>query len=254
MPWGHFSTAHITSLILVVVIGVLGYFLLRKKSEIVQKYFMIGLSMPGIFAIIYNLIAYGNPIEYLPLHMCSIAAILLPIAVIRKNNIIGNLLLIWGVGSLSALIFNQLAADYLLFSMEWFIFLIPHACEVIVIVYMFLLKHIKLHPKYIISSIVLTIVIYTIIHFCNIGINEICIANNLLDPNGELIQVNFMFSLVPEIPALELMYGLIPYKYWYMYSFGISIAIYLSLIYIPVYLVEKRKTKNCFNKNIQEKL
>jgi hypothetical protein len=66
MPWGHFSTAHIISLILVVVVGVFGYFFLRKKSEKVQKYCMIGLSMPGIFAIIYNLIAYGNPIEYLP--------------------------------------------------------------------------------------------------------------------------------------------------------------------------------------------
>ena len=74
--------------------GVAGlYFALRRASRKTQAVVLGALSFSGIVAIIYNLVTWGSPIEYLPLHLCSINAILLPIVVFTRNKTLGNLLL-----------------------------------------------------------------------------------------------------------------------------------------------------------------
>ena len=40
------------------------------------------LSFSGIAAIIFNLVTWGSPYEYLPLHLCSLTAMVLPVVVI----------------------------------------------------------------------------------------------------------------------------------------------------------------------------
>ena len=81
MKWGCFGIVHIATLVLAVVIIAGLYFALRRASRKAQTIVLGILSFSGIAAIIYNLVTWGSPIEYLPLHLCSINAILLPIVV-----------------------------------------------------------------------------------------------------------------------------------------------------------------------------
>ena len=83
--WGLFGIAHMISWPIAAGIIFALYFLIRKRSEKTQRIVLGILSFSGIAAIIYNLLEWGTPLEYLPLHLCSINAILLPIAIFTKN-------------------------------------------------------------------------------------------------------------------------------------------------------------------------
>ena len=116
MLWGSYSLVHIITLLLSAAIIVGLYFILRKCSDKVKTIVLFVLSFSGISAIIFNLVTWGSPIEYLPFHMCSISAMLLPFAVITRNKVINNLLLLWCLGALIALVLNQAQANYEIFS------------------------------------------------------------------------------------------------------------------------------------------
>mgnify|MGYP003295430257 CR=1 FL=1 len=93
MLWGSYGLIHFATLLLSAAIIVGLYFILRKCSDKVKTIVLFILSFSGISAIIFNLVTWGSPIEYLPFHMCSISAMLLPFAVLTRNKIINNLLL-----------------------------------------------------------------------------------------------------------------------------------------------------------------
>lgn len=82
---------------------------------------------------------------------------------------------------------------------------------------------------------------YTAIHFANLYINAYCIANAIVDYAGEIVQVNYMFSLAPNNPLLQLCYDLLPYEYWYMYLVVPIVVVYLGAIYGANALYRRRK-------------
>ena len=71
MTWGSFGVIHITSLILGVGMIMGLYFLLKKFSAKAQTVVLGILSFAGVGAIVYNLLMWGSPLEYLPFHLCS---------------------------------------------------------------------------------------------------------------------------------------------------------------------------------------
>ena len=79
MLWGSFGLVHLISLALGAGMVVGLYFLLKGKSERVQLAVLGVLSFAGIGAIIFNLVTWGSPWEYLPLHLCSLSAMVLPL-------------------------------------------------------------------------------------------------------------------------------------------------------------------------------
>ena len=89
MKWGSFGAAHLASLALAAALIIALYFLLRKASRPVQTAVLGVLSFSGIAAIIFNLVTWGSPLEYLPLHLCSLNALLLPIVVFTRNKHLG---------------------------------------------------------------------------------------------------------------------------------------------------------------------
>jgi uncharacterized membrane protein YwaF len=224
-----------------IVLGL--YFGLRKASRKVQTIVLGVLSFAGIGAIIFNLVTWGSPIEYLPLHLCSINAILLPIVVFTKNKTLGNMLLVWCLGALAALVVNTAQAEFELLSWTFVFYYFPHVLEFGIPILLFTLGLIEKHPKYIVSTLVITMLIYTGVHFCNLGINAYLTENNVLDYAGNLIQVNYMYSIVPENPLLVLFKQVIPYDYWYMYMIVPILAVYLSIVYLPQILRNKKKQK-----------
>lgn len=235
MKWGTFGAVHIASLVFAAGMIVALYFLLKNKSRKEQTVVLGILSFSGIAAVIFNLLMWGRPLEYLPLHLCSVNALLLPIAVFSRNKTVSNLLLVWSLGALAALVMNQAVAQAQVLDPVFCFFYFPHALEFGIPILMFKLGLVKKDPKCIVSTVGITMGVYTLIHFFNKALN----AAQLLDLNGEVIKVNYMYSIDPENPLLALFYKVIPFEYWYMYMIVPILVVYLLIVYAPQ-LLKKR--------------
>jgi hypothetical protein len=74
---------------------------------------------------------------------------------------------------------------------------------------------------------------------------DYAVKNNIVDWAGNVISVNYMFSLSPENPLLDLFYKIIPHPYWYMYLAAIPMVTVLGIVYIRdiLALIKKRYSK-----------
>lgn len=227
MKWGFFTPTHILTLMLAAVMVTGLYYGLKNKSQKVQTMVLFPLSLSGIAAIMFNLLRWGSPLEYLPLHLCSINAMLLPFAVLTRNKTLGNLLLLWCLGALVALVANFEMAEAVLFSESFNFYFFPHVFEFGIPVLLFKLGLVKKDPECIGSTMTITMFLYTLVHLCNLGINRYCAVV------GNGIRVNYMFSVEPTNPLVALFHQLIPYEYWYMYMVLPIVGLYLMLVYAP---------------------
>lgn len=244
MTWGFLSIPHIVSLILAVGMIAALYFLLRKANSTVKITVLGVLSFSGIAAIIFNLVAWDSPWEYLPFHLCSINALVLPIAVLSRNKILNNLLLLWSLGALVAVFINNSVAEAEIFSWTFFFYYFPHVLEFGIPILMFLLKLVKKDVKCIATTLGITMVSYTAIHFINLWVNSYTAENNILDWADNVVTVNYMYSLGPDgLPVLTQLYNLLPYDYWYMYLVAVVVAVYLVIVYLPdiIRLIKEKK-------------
>ena len=243
MLWGSYGLVHIITLIIsaCMILGI--YFILRNRSEKTKVIVLFILSLSGLAAIIFNLVTWGTPLEYLPFHMCSITALILPIAILTRSKIFSNLLLFWCLGAAMAIICNQGQANYVIPSATFFFYYIPHTLEFGIPILMFALKIVKKDVRCIVSTVVLTMAIYTVVHFINLAINSYCVANAVTNPSGEIVQVNYMYSLSAPVPLMQAMYNLIPHSYWYMYVVVPFVVVYLGIVYLPeiIALIKSRK-------------
>ena len=242
MVWGTFTVCHIITLIFAIGIGVGLYFLLKNAKQKTQVIVLGILSFSGIAAIVFNLVTWGSPLEYLPLHLCSLNAIALPFAVFTRNKVLGNLLLLWALGALVAIVLNYSMAHCELNSAAFAFYYFPHILEFVIPVLLIKFGLIKLDHRCIVSTIVITMLVYTLIHGINVWVNSYCEANQIVDGGGNLIQVNYMFSIRPENPLLDLFYSIIPGDYWYMYLAVPVVAVYLSVIYSVSYWRAKKRS------------
>jgi uncharacterized membrane protein YwaF len=247
MKWGFFSLTHISTLLLAVVITVGLYYLLRKASHNVQIAVLGVLSLSGIAAILFNLFKWGSPIEYLPLHLCSLTALILPFAVLTRNRIICNLSLLWSLGAILAVVVNNAQAEYEIFSLTFLFYYFPHVLEFAIPVLLFKLKLAKKDVKTIGWTVVITMSVFTLIHWANLWLNAYCVEKQLMDWAGNIVQVNYMYSIFPENPVMQVCYNLLPVPYWYMWLLLPVILIYLCLLYIPQLrqLYRERKQRKC---------
>jgi uncharacterized membrane protein YwaF len=219
------------------------YFLLRNAKNAIKIAILGILSFAGIGAIIFNLVVWNSPLEYLPLHLCSLNALVLPIAVFSRNKILNNLLLLWSLGALIALVLNNAVAEAEILSWTFAFYYFPHVLEFGIPVLMFLFKLIKKDAKCIVTTLGITMASYTAIHFINLWINSYAVTNNIVDWAGNVIKVNYMYSIYPDNPVLALFYQIIPHAYWYMYLTVAVITIYLVCIYLPdiIKIIHRKK-------------
>lgn len=229
MKWGFFSPVHIATLVLAAAMILGLYLILRKRSQRTQILVLGLLSFSGLAAIVFNLVTWHSPWEYLPLHLCSVNALLLPIAVFSRNKTMGNLLLVWSLGAVAAIVVNNAQADFELMSSTFCFYYFPHVLEFGIPWLMIMLGLVKKDARCIGSTLGLTVVTYTFVHICNLVINEL----KLVDQFGRDIVVNYMYSLVPENPVMQLCWNLFPKRYWYMFLIFPIIGVYLLAIYAP---------------------
>lgn len=246
MEWGSFGPVHIATLFMgaALVIGI--YFLIKNRSPKVQTWVLGILSLYCVAAVTFDLVTWGSPLEYLPLHLCAFNALMLPIAVFSRNKVLCNMLLVWSLGAVAALVINTAQANYILFSPVFNFFFFSHVLEFGIPILLFKLGLAKKDVRCIGSTLGISIVIYTIVHFINLGINAYCEANQILNYAGEVIKVNYMYSLWTDNALLSLFYSLVPYQYWYMYLIFPIVAVYLLFVYIPQIRenLAKKKEKN----------
>lgn len=235
MIWGNFTLTHILSLVAAAALVAALYVVLKNASQKVQLAVLGVLSFSGIAAIIYNLVTWGVPLEYLPLHLCSLNALLLPVVVFTRNKTMGNLLLLWSLGALVALILNYDMAEAKLFDAPFCFYYFPHVLEFGIPILLFKLGLVEKDVRCIGSTIVITMVSYTLIHFVNVALNSHYAAI------GSETVANYMFSVQPSNPLLALFYALIPFEYWYMYMVIPVVAVYLLAVYAPQLLAKYRK-------------
>ncbi len=233
MKWGSFGAVHLLSLAFAAAAVVGLYFALKPASRKIQTIVLGILSLSGVAAIIFNLITWNSPLEYLPFHLCSLNAMVLPIAVVTRSKTLNNLLLVWSLGALAALVVNTAQADFVLFSDVFCFYFFPHVLEFAIPILMFKLGLAQKDIKCIGSTLGITLVSYTLIHFLNLALNDYCAANNIVDWAGNVIKVNYMYSLVPENPLLQLFYNWIPYEYFYMFLVFPIVIVYQLCIYAP---------------------
>lgn len=227
MKWGFFTPAHLLTLVLAAAMLTALYYGLRNKSQKIQTMVLLPLSLSGVAAIVFNLLHWGSPLEYLPLHLCSINAMLLPFAVATRNRRLCNLLLVWCLGALVALIANFEMKDTELFGTAFNFYFFPHVFEFGIPVLLFKLGLAKKDPACIGSTLTITMFLYTLVHLCNLVINRYCAVT------GSHIRVNYMFSLEATNPLVAQFYKLIPHQYWHMYLVIPIVLVYLLMIYAP---------------------
>lgn len=227
MEWGFMTPVHILTLAAAIGMNLGLYFALRGRSQKVQTIVLFVFSLSGIAAIVYNLLRWDAPLQYLPLHLCSINALVLPFAVLTRNKHLCNLLLLWSLGALVALVLNFEVTTVRLFDEVFNFYYFPHVFEFGIPVLLFRLGLAKKDVKCIPVTLSLTMLFYTFAHLCNKVINAACIAA------GDGTRVNYMFSIQPNNPLTALFYDLIPYEYWYMYLVLPIAAVYLAAVYAP---------------------
>lgn len=236
LKWGSFTPTHVISLVIAVLIPVGIHYALRKRKEKTQRTVLFILSMIGPVALAYDIIVWGiptTPLQYLPLHICSYNALLTPILVATKNKLLGNLLPLFSVGAAIALLVNSIQAEYSIFSFVFLLYYLSHTFGACIPFLMFSLGHIKPETKYILPCVGATLGIYTVSHFANLAINKYLLEANVLDSLGEVIQVNYMFSVHPQgNPLLLLFWEIIPHSYFYMFMVLPIAAAYFTLMNI----------------------
>jgi uncharacterized membrane protein YwaF len=240
MKWGSFGAVHYATMILAVAMVMGLYFAIRKAPRKIQTAVMGVFSLSGVFAIVYNLVRWDAPIYYLPLHLCSINAMLLPIAVFTRSKVIGNLLLVWSLGALAALVLNFEMTNAVVFGESFNVYFFPHVFEFGIPILLFKLGHIKKDVRCIGSTLSITMGIYTLVHIANKLINRYCAG----------VTVNYMFSIQPTNPLTKIFYKILPCEYWYMYLVLPIVAGYLVAVYTPqiLALIRQRKTDTVLEK------
>ncbi len=233
MKWGTFGVVHITSLLLAVCAMVGLYFLLRRFSKRVQTLVLGVLSLSGIAAIIFNLLMWDSPWEYLPLHLCSLNAMLLPFAVFFRSKVLGNLLNLWNFGALLAVVLNHAQAEFTLDSPTFWFYFVPHVLEFSIPLFLLKLKLVEKDYRCIPTTLGLTVGMFTFVHLANKLLNSMFIAKGILGSDGEILQVNYMYTIVPENPVLIMLHNILPVEYWYLYLTLPLVILFLGIVYAP---------------------
>lgn len=228
MSYEAWGTFHIITLICPIVLILLLYFILKNKELKVKKIFLFTFSLIGVVCMLIDMFYRIELIWYnLPFHLCTLTGIIIPIVILTQNKYLGNLILLWSLGALGALIFNLSETDLYTYNLDLWLYFLPHLIEVSLPITLILLKMIKFDFKTIPSTLLITFIAYTFAHILNY-------TYNTYSTNEIGILSNFMFSYTHENnPFLLILYSLCPYRYFYMLLLFPFILLFLILLYLP---------------------
>ena len=226
MTWGTFSNTHIATLVLGFAAILIIYFVLVSKSRRSQILTLFAISLACAGGVIYTMFNSDDMVHNLPLELWSLSALLLPYAIITRHKWCCNLLLLWPVQSLILLVFNYDKASMNVFSVDFLIYFFTHVLIFGIPLVMFWLRLVHRNYKYIKRSLIITVLVYTAVHFANVALGTNYLYSR--GPNGNAF-LAFFYTFVPE--------------YWYMFSMLPFFMFYLGWWYLPEILDHRRKRK-----------
>lgn len=231
MTWGFFSVLHILTILLAAGIIITLYFILKNKSTKTKIITLLLCTTVCLWNVFVDFTDTDSIWKSMPFHLCGLNAMILPFAITTRSKVLNNLLLLWSLGALAAIVVNTAQADYIVPSVTWVRYYFSHVFEFGIPILMFGLGLVKKDYKCIPSTLAITMSTYTLVHMYNF-----CIAK-YTD-----VTTNYMYSMKPENPIFDLFYKVIPKPYWYLY-----LAIPIALLYLfAVYhkqIAEAAKTK-----------
>jgi len=245
MVWGTFTLQHILSLAAIILFAISLYLVLKRIPDKAKTYVLFAVSLVGVAAVLYDLFRWGQPLLYLPLHLCSLNALLIPIAVLTKNKVLSHLTLVWSLGAMLVLVVNTGQAHYELFSEAFWVFVLCHTSDVTVPALLFLTGLVKFDIKKAPATIGTTMAAYTCVHFANLGINKYLAGRALYVSTYSRVrripQVNYMYSLGDEGNAVFALFKkIIPLDYWHMYLIAPIILGFLFTVHFIIKLKNKK--------------
>ena len=245
MLWGTFTLQHILSLTAIVALAVSLYFILKRISDKAKTWLLFAVSLVGVGAVVCDLVYWGQPLLYLPLHLCSLNALLIPIAVLTKNKVLSHLTLVWSLGAALVLVVNTGQAHYEMFSEAFWVFYLCHTADVTVPALLFLSGLVKFDIKKTPAVIGTTMAAYTGVHFANLAINKHLLESASMvasySRSRKIPQVNYMYSLGDEGNAVFALFRkIIPFDYWHMYLIAPIIAFFLFTVHFIIKLKNKK--------------
>ena len=244
MKWGSFGTVHIATLVLAALMIKLLYLLLKNQPRKAQTWVLFVLSFVGNAATVYNLVVWGEPLDYLPLHLCALNGLMLPVAVWTRNEKLCNLLLLWSLGAFVALVANGTMAGAEITGLPFLFYYFAHVTELGIPLLLFKLNHVEKNPKCIGSTLAITWGVYTGVYAINRIINALCLLYQVTRQDGSVVQVNYMYSMGPIDPLSGALYNLLPCEYWYMLLAFPIIGLYLVALYAPQFLAQRQAKRN----------
>ena len=240
-----FNPVYFGLLALIVLTVVVLTIIFKDRSEQARGRLIIGISIFNIiFYVIYKILLYvrtpGLPDTYifvslkeLPLHLCNISLILLPISVkFNLKKLMGYCFFVAPLGAVFALTFpSDGFYNTSIFAPHMLGFYGTHA---IIIVTGILLVTLGLYsPRFKdIPSLCLAIVILSVVVF---GINIL-----IFYTTG--VRANYFYTVTPEgISILELFWSWLPVPYLYLSFAMVILFVYIAIIMIPISIVRAAK-------------
>ena len=115
------------------------------------------------------------------------------------------------------------------------------------------LKMFKKNPRCIFSTLMITFICYSFAHLMNLVINHYTLVNEIVDWKGELVTVNYMYTLAPINSLMEFFYNLCPIPYLYGLLFMPIILGYLAVLYLPQIVKEIKELIRHYHLNKRRK-
>ena len=226
--FSHFGGLHIAWLAIFVVVTVLNCIFYRRLSASGKKCWKTAVAMlliaDEVFKVVMLLVGGRYQAGYLPLHLCSINIFLISIHVLKPSKLLGGYLYTVGIpGTLAALLFPSWTALPLLNFMHIHSFTVHILLALYPIVLVTageIAPQVKKIPQYLLLLVGMAIPIY--------GINL-------------LLDTNFMFLMSADegnpLYIFEQLWGN------HLYGFPVLITAVLVVMYVPLFVFRKIKSK-----------
>ncbi len=243
LAYHNFGIWHLIAIFVLIAITLGLYFFLRKKDEEEKWQLLVILSLTFILTYVSKISVsfisgYQGKTQWfnmLPLYVCDIGAILIPIAMLTKKKFfLDNLFFVYAVGAMSVFVFmgiDSLNGNNYIFSFNYLYFILTHAILFALSIMPVLLKLFKPKFKGILNGIAVFTVLYIVATVVSAYISTIAFPTD--NPDIWVYWMpNYCFTQICPLP-LPLNF---PSTTILGMSFNIPYLILLYIFYILMFL------------------
>ena len=236
----YFSIQHLVNILYIPLIVFAFYFIFRNTTERTKTMALLGLSLFNIIIFTVNKFVMARTFEgfeilnELPLQLCNLNLILIPLALITKNKLLMSYIYyVATIAAIAAILFFDSRYDgYNVMTYTIFVYFFYHSVLVATPILCVMLGIFTPNRSYILKTILFLLSMATVMH----GVNTV------LRSTKWCTKANYFYTMgMPGNPVLELLMKLIPMPLVYFLPVAPILYGYDYLIALPF----NKKTENC---------